>query len=223
MPIKGIREPKQLPVVDIVDTYLGLAAYADFGYLNRLVGEEETMTSLQLKMRPGRDQTRSFYREVKRLPTVQSVNAVRDQKAKMVEILVDMMLKAIFAVACFSGLIFFGSILNSSLISLSERRQEIATFRVLGYTPREIGSIFLRESLCLNLLGTLLGLPVGYWGSIQMGKLYSSELFRMPLVIYPSSWLLTVLLGFVFTLLAHLPVQRAITKMDWLQALNVKE
>lgn len=223
VPMKGLREPREMPVARIVDSYLGLAAYADFYDLNRSVGEEAAVSSLQLKVQPGRELTRRFYHELKRVPTIQGVGAVREQKAKMVEVLVDKMLVSIFVITGFAGLIFFGSILNASLISLSERQQEIATFRVLGYTPREVGIIFLRESLCLNLLGTLLGLPLGYWWSVQFMKMYGTELFRLPLVVRPSSWGLTIVLGLAFALLAHIPVQRAINRMDWLRVLNVKE
>ncbi len=223
VPVKGLREPQQVPVTSIVDSYLGLAAYADFHYLNRLVGEEESITSLSLLTCPDDERTGEFYRQLKRLPVIQTVSAIRDQKAKMIEVLVDKMMVSIVVVIVFAGLIFFGSVLNASLISLAERTQEIAMLRALGYSPREVGVIFLRESLCLNVLGTLLGLPLGYWMSIGVSNLYNTELFRMPLVIQPSSWLVTVVLGFVFTFLAHFPVQRAINKMDWLAALSVKE
>ena len=133
------------------------------------------------------------------------------------------MLISNFVTILFAGLTFFGSVLNASLISLAERQTEIATLRVLGYTSREVGVLFLRESLCLNLLGSLFGLPLGYVLSLQIGKLVDTEIFRLPMVIQPLSWSLPVLLGLMFTLLAHWPVQRAIDKMDWLAALNVKE
>jgi len=133
------------------------------------------------------------------------------------------MLVSIFIVILFAGLIFFGSILNSSLISLAERQQEIAMFRVLGYGPREVGSIFLWESLLLNLLGALLGLPLGYWLSIQTDNMVDTNIFRIPSSISPLSWCLPVILGLLFPLLAHAMVQRAIRKMNWLQVLNVKE
>lgn len=223
VPVKGDKTPRHVPVAAAVDSYLGLAAYADFHYLNRLFGEEESVTSLSLLTSSDPEQTREFYRRLKGLPAVQTVSAIRGQKTKLVEVLVEMLMASIVVQIAFAGMVFFGSVLNSSLISLAERKQEIAMLRVLGYAPREVGAIFLRESLCINVLGTLLGLPLGYWLSKGLGSLYDTELFRMPFVIQPSSWVVTVVLGLAFTLLAHLPVQRAINKMDWLTALSVKE
>ena len=223
VPVKGRRDALQVPVTAVVDSYLGMAAYADFHYLNRLTGEEESVTALQLKLQPGIGPTRQFYRALKRLPVVQGVNAVRHNKQKLVDILVKQMLISNFVTILFAGLTFFGSVLNASLISLAERQTEIAMLRVLGYTSREVGVMFLRESLCLNLLGSLFGLPLGYVLSLQIGKLVDTEIFRLPMVIQPLSWSLPVLLGLMFTLLAYWPVQRTIDRMDWLAALNVKE
>ena len=85
-------------------------------------------------------------------------------------------------VVIFAGVIFFCSLLNSSLISLAERRREVATLRVLGYTEWQVGGLFLRESLVINSLGTLVGLPLGYLLSYVLSRLYDTEMFRFPLV-----------------------------------------
>ncbi|QDU06176.1 outer membrane-specific lipoprotein transporter subunit LolE [Gimesia chilikensis] len=223
VPVSGDRIPRQVPVMKIIDSYLGLTVYADFHYLNRLMGEADSLTSVQLKTNPRPEVTRKIYRQLKQVPAIQTVNSIRDQKDKLQEVLVDQMIVMIVVVIVFSCLIFFGSILNASLISLSERQQEIATLRVLGYTPGEVGTIFLRESFSVNLPGILLGLPAGYWASKGINIAYDTELFRMPFTIYMLSWVMTVVLGILFTLISHWPVQKTIQKMDWLQALNVKE
>ncbi len=223
IPVTGDRVARQVPVMKIIDSYLGLTVYADFDYLNRLMGESQTLTSVQLKTNPRPAITHQIYRQVKQIPAIQSVTSIRDQKEKLKEVLVDQMIVMIVVVIVFSCLIFFGSILNASLISLSERQQEIATLRVLGYTPAEVGSIFLRESFSVNLPGILLGLPAGYWASKGINIAYDTELFRMPFTIDAMSWVYTVLLGIIFTLISHWPVQKAIRNMDWLTALNVKE
>ena len=47
-------------------------------------------------------------------------------------------------VVLFAGVIFFSTLLNSSLVGLAERRREVATFRVLGYNEWQVGALFLR-------------------------------------------------------------------------------
>jgi putative ABC transport system permease protein len=117
----------------------------------------------------------------------------------------------------------FGLMMTASLIGLAERRREVATLRVMGYTEYQVGGYFLRESMMINALGTLLGLPVGYALTLWLTVVYDTEMFRFPLVGPPIVWLGVVGLAVVFCLAAHFFVQLAINKLDWREALNVKE
>jgi len=123
----------------------------------------------------------------------------------------------------FAGVIFFGSILNGSLISISEREREIATYRVLGYTPTEIGTIFLRENILTNMVGAVLGLALGYWMTVAMMAQYQNDAYSMPAVVYPVSLLYSMILSLVFVLSAHYFVKRVIRKQNWEEALSMKE
>ncbi len=123
----------------------------------------------------------------------------------------------------FAGIVFFGSILNASLVSLAERQREVATLRVLGYGPWQVGSLLFRESMITTILGTLLGMPLGYLLMLASAEAYASDLFRLPIVTSPGLWILTMVLAIVFGLITHLFVQRAINKMDWLDALKIQE
>ena len=51
---------------------------------------------------------------------------------------------------------------DDALVSLAERQREVATFLALGYTQWQVGAMFVRESMLVNVTGTLLGLPMGY-------------------------------------------------------------
>jgi putative ABC transport system permease protein len=222
-PTKGLRYPRQVPVVEIADSYLGTAVYTDIDYLSRLIGEEFAITGVQLQMDSGPGQRTAFNHRLKRMPVVRGV-ANRQSMVKSIEdtIIVSMSV-FIFVLVGFAGVIFFGSILNSALVSLAERQREVATLRVLGYGPWQIGSLLLRESLVLTAVGTVLGMPVGYYLTVGMAVSYESELLRFPVVSSAITWVMTAVLAVVFTLLAYLFVQRAVHRMDWLEALQAKE
>lgn len=222
-PVTGRREPKKATIVSIVDSYLGLVVYADFHYLNRLVGEESAMTSVQLSVEHTPQLRRQFYQEVKQLPVIQSVNAIEDEKQQLMGTIVKSMLASMGGVVLFAGILFFGSILNASLISISEREREIATLRVLGYGPWEVGTIFLRENLLVNFLGTIAGLLLSYWMTKLMLQMYDTDLFRLPFIFNLRNIFITFGFALFFTLTAHLIVQRTIHHMDWRAALQMKE
>ncbi|MHB8900430.1 MAG: ABC transporter permease [Thermoguttaceae bacterium] len=222
-PTKGLREPRQAAVVEISDSYLGTAVYADIEYLSRLLGEEFAMTGVQLQVEADAEQRRALDRQLKQLPAVEAVA----DRSSMIRSLEDTILfnmnVFIFVFVAFAGVIFFGSILNSSLVSLAERQRELATLRVLGYGPWQIGSLLLRESLVLTALGTVLGMPFGYLLTVALAMSYDSELLRFPVVSSAGTWLMTAVLAFLFTVLAYLFVQRSVHRMNWLEALQTKE
>jgi putative ABC transport system permease protein len=224
IPVKGERRPVQTRVSQVADSYIGLAAYARIGYLSRLVNGEFTVTGAQLATSQIASEQRQLYRQLKQTPGVQSVAARRDIIQNLIDTLLNNQFVFIGLLIIFSGVVFFGSIVNSSMVSLAERQREVATFRALGYGPWQIGGMFLRENLMVNLCGTMLGLPFGYLMVVLTSLAYAeNDLIRLPVVTAPWVWLATVAFSLVFALLAHGVVQLRIHRMDYLEALNVKE
>ncbi len=222
LPTRGLREHLRVPVAELSDSYIGLSVYADIRYLSRIVGEELALTGVQLATDKSAQSRGQLYHELKQLPAVQAVNA-RANVIKNMQFIVETQRIFIVFVVLFAGVIFFSSLLNSSLISLAERTREVATLRVLGYTPWQVGGLFLRESLVINTLGTLLGLPLGYLLSWSLSRMYDTEMFRFPLVSPPRVWWGAVLMAIVFAMSAHGFVQRSIHQLDWLDASKTKE
>ncbi|MHC4413806.1 MAG: ABC transporter permease [Planctomycetota bacterium] len=223
VPIKGRREPKVVPVVRTTDAFLGMATYANLGYLNALIDEEEAVSSVQLKATSSPARRLALYHALKELPAVQAISDNDETKETLVRMLLDTMKISITALIAFAAAIYFGSILTTSLVAIAERRRDVATLLVIGYEKRQVGGIFLRESLVVNTIGSLLGLPLGLWLILVIIEQYETEVYRMPLVLEPTSFVLTIGLGVAFTILAQGLVQRAVNRLDWLEALNARE
>lgn len=222
-PIQGLRIPRQAPVVQVTDTYMGLNVYADIHYLSRLVYEESATSGVQLKTQSSRAARSELYAALKQLPAVEAVNVRSDMIENLQATVLKNLQVMISMLVLFAGVIFFGSILNASLINLAERQREVATLRVLGYGEWQIGGYFFRESLLVNLAGTLLGIPLGYAITVAMVLAYNNELLRIPLVFPLSSVVWTLLLSVFFGTLAHFFVQRSINRLDCVEALQMKE
>jgi len=223
IPTEGEQDERTVPISGVITSYLGLVAYADLDYLNRLINEERVISKVQMKTDPDPRYEKQFLNQLKQLPVVQGISSGRKEKELLQTTMTDQLMISLTITIIFSGLIFFGSVLNSSLISLSERQQETATLHVLGYSSQEIASLFLQESLILNLIGITFGLPLGILLNWLMCKSVETDLFRIPVVVDPWSLVMTVFVGLGFTLLAHIPLKRAIDHLDWANALNVKE
>jgi putative ABC transport system permease protein len=222
IPVKGERRPVQVPVAQVAQTYFGLAAYADIEYLSRVVHGEFTMTGAQLAVHEPERET--LYRALKQTPAVQSVAARQDMIDNLVQTLVQNQYVFIGILVLFSGIVFFGSVVNSSLVGLAERQREVAMLRAMGYGPWDVGGLFLRENLVVNAVGTLWGLPFGY-GLVALTSLAyeQNDLIRLPVVSAPWVWVTTIALSLLFALFAHGVVQWRLHRLDVLEALNVRE
>ncbi len=224
VPVKGERRPEQVVVSRVAESFLGLAAYADIHYLSQLVNGDFTMTGAQLALNGDRGDRQTLYRELKNTPALQSLSARQDLIDNLIKTLINNQYVFIGMLVLFAGIIFFGSIVNASLVSLAERQREVATLRAMGYGEWEVGGLFLRENIVVNTCGSLLGLPFGYLLVVATSLAYQqNDLIRLPVVSAPWVWTLTLVLSAVFALLAHAVVQWRVHRMNFREALNVKE
>jgi len=223
VPVEGDRHPLSVPVAEITDSFMGLAVYADIHFLSRLRDEEFAVSGAQLKTVNNREEINQLYRELKQLPAIESITSRRHMVNMLTDTIIQNQRVMIFMLVFFSGAVFFGSVLNSSMVSLAERSREVATLGALGYTPWEIGGMFLRETMVVNLLGALLGLPIGYGLTELTAYGFNNDLLRLPVVTAPWIWWWTIGLSIAFSLAAHAIVQWRIYCMDLLESLKVKE
>jgi len=222
-PSIGRRRTVDIPIALTTESFLGTAVYADISYLNRLIGEEKTIGGIQLQTDRNPENEAKLFAQLKQMPSIQAVGVRADMIRNLEKSFLDLIWVFLGVLIVFSGMVFFGAILNVSLVSLSQRRRELATLSVLGYGPWQVGGMLLRESLPLSILGTLIGMPLGYLFSWGVSVMYNTEMFRFPVVSSPSVWIATFVVGTLFALFAHAIIQRIIIKTDWLEALQTHE
>lgn len=57
-------------------------------------------------------------------------------------------------------------VFNTFMMNVSERRRQMAIIRAVGGTRSQLFSMLIRESLLLGLVGTVIGIFLGYWGTV---------------------------------------------------------
>lgn len=66
-------------------------------------------------------------------------------------------------IAGFLGIVLSAFIIfNSLYVSIKERKNEFAVLKTIGYTPKQIQNMVLSEVVLLSIVGTAIGLVVGY-------------------------------------------------------------
>ena len=82
---------------------------------------------------------------------------------------------------------------NLTNINITERMREIATLKVLGFTPREMNAYIFREIFLLAAIGCAVGLVLGVWmeGFVVVTAEVDQIMFGR--AIHPTSFLLAQL------------------------------
>ncbi len=219
--MEGRRPVVQVPVAAVVQEYVGLAAYMNLPALNRLMGEGPTISGVHMLVDDGTADT--LYRALKDAPAVAGVllkaAAIQTFRATIAE---TMMIAITFYIG-FAGLIAFGVAFNSARIALSERARELASLRVLGFTRGEVTYILLGEQAILTFLALPLGCGLGYLLAWLASTQFETDLFRIPLVVAPSTYGIAVSTAVAAAVLSGLIVRRRLDRLDLVSALKVRE
>ncbi len=219
--LEGSRPVREVPVVGLVKEYLGVAAYMDLAGLNRLLREGPAISGAYLAVD---DRERSeLYRRLGDIPRVAGT-AIREQEIRNFHRTMEQtMLFFTFIATVFAVIIAFGVIYNSARIALTERGRELASLRVLGFTRAEIGYILLGE---LGLL-TLIAIPLGFVVGRSICTLFvngaRSELYRIPLIIHPSTYAFAATVVLASALLSGWLVRRKLDRLDLIAVLKTRD
>ncbi len=219
--LEGRRPEVRLPVVALVETWIGMPAWMHAAALDRLMKERASTGYVNLLV----DRTREaeLYRELKELPMASAVMLRQAAIDSFYETIAEhlMVFVSMFsALACVLG---FGVAYNSTRIALSERGRELATLRVLGFSRAETAYILLGEVAVLAAVALPVGCVLGTWLSGLMTALFRTELYRVPFVIEPSTYGTAALVAIGSTAASMVVVGRRIARLDLIEVLKTRE
>jgi putative ABC transport system permease protein len=164
-----------------------------------------------------------LFETLKRLPMVSAVMLRRAAIQSFHNEVVEHMMVFITLFSVFAGVLGFGVAYNASRIALSERGRDLATLRVLGFTRGETSYILVGEVLILILLALPVGCLLGYFLSRLMARAFDTELFRVPLVVDPSTYGSAALIVLAATVLSALIVRHRVDRLNLTKVLKTRE
>ena len=112
---------------------------------------------------------------------------------------------------------------NLTNINIDERRKEIATLRVLGYTKWEVAGYIYRESSILTIVGALFGLLVGWLLHMYIVGRVNSVWMMFGKAIAPLSFLWAFLITLGFAILVYAFMLIKLYKIDMAESLKSNE
>jgi putative ABC transport system permease protein len=117
----------------------------------------------------------------------------------------------------------FGVVYTSASVSLSERNQELATMRMLGFTRWEVSYVLLGELALLTAAAVPLGLAAGYALAWKMTEGISNEIFRLPLHMERFSFGYAIVSVLAAVVLSAAVVVVKIFRLDLISLLKTRE
>jgi len=219
--LEGSRTVKQVPVAGLVGEYFGVNAYMDMEALNRLLGEGNAISGAFLSA--DREDRRKVYDALKGMPRVSGTVVREDAIRSFYETMGGTLLLFTFVITLLASSIAFGVVYNSARIALSERSRELASLRVLGFTRGEISYILLGELGVLTAAGIPAGFLIAQGLAAYIAEQMKSDLYRVPLVMAPSSYGFAAAVVIVSALLSGLLVRHRLDHLDLVAVLKTKE
>ncbi len=188
------------------------AAFFGFAYLDEAQAEKLQISTqpntISLTLPPGTDITAAANQLHGIIPG--SYSTVPDMLAANTRIS-DILGRFIVVMGLGALLIGGVGIINTMLVMVGRRTEEIAALKTFGLKGRQVSAMFLAEAFLLGVIGSLVGCVLGVILSIGVNQYGAAFLQQaLPWRIYPEALLYGVALGVVVTLVfGILPVLTA--------------
>ena len=112
---------------------------------------------------------------------------------------------------------------NLISVNLAERKKELATIKVLGFYDKEVYRYIFREIDLLALMGSCVGLLLGI--PLHQFIIRTVEMDQLMFIrtIAPHSYLLSVALTMIFTLVVCFVMRRHVKKISMVESMKAPE
>lgn len=220
--LEGERPNVDVAVVGLVTDFAGTAAYMHLGAIHRLMREGDVVSGAFVASDGVAEDELCV--ELKNAPRVASVQIKDATIQSFRRTVAENVLRMRSFIVLFASVIAVGVVYNSARISLAERSRELATLRIVGFTRAEVSFLLLGELALLTALAIPIGLLLGYGlAAFLINFSYDTELFRIPLVIYRSTYGFAVVVTLASTIGSALVVRWMINHLDLIAVLKSKE
>jgi putative ABC transport system permease protein len=219
--LHGARVQRHVPVAATVDEMFGTGVYMEFDALHALLGEGPAVSGAFLRVEA--DRLAAFTDRLKRLPAVSSAYSPAALRATFEEQMAENLMVSVTFLTVLAGILAIGVIYNSARIALAERGRELASLRVLGFTRREVTTLLLGEQAAITLMAIPLGWVIGYGLVVLTLTAFTSERYRIPLIVTGDTYLIAAGVTALAAVIAGVAVRRRLYRMDLIAVLKTRE
>jgi putative ABC transport system permease protein len=220
--LKTAWNEDEIPVIvrDIVHQNMTSAVYMDYDTVNNMLDLPDSADSVMVR-------TTDMEGVKLSLDDTKNISSIEDTYSAMTnfEQMMNSYSSMTWIMVVLGTVIAFAIIYNSATISLSEKKREYATLRVLGMHINEVCEISNFEYWLLFTIGCLLGIPFGRFMLGAMNEMMKTMMENMTLPPDVPLWAVGAsFLGcMTAVLLSNLSAKRTIKKLDMVEVLKERE
>lgn len=207
------KDDMYFEVKEIIRQYLGANAYMDIEHMRETLTEKNMINGFSIA---SKEDLKTKLEDVRNISSVSSI----DDMTKTFEKYIDVMLLSINIMMLFGGVLGFALIYNSTIISIGERRMELAALRVMGFDKKEIFWMLAKENLVITSIAIFLGIPMGIGMINSMADAFNTELYSLPMIITPKTFIIAGLSTIMFAAIAQLAALKRIRNINFIDALK---
>lgn len=153
---------------------------------------------------------------------VVDVTLAADLRSTIGNLLSSMDYVVVIVLVC-SGALAFIVLYNLTNISITERRREIATLKVLGFYQNETAQYVFRENLILTAIAALFGIPLGIALLRYVMAQVTIKQMYFGCRLAPLSYVYSIVITFLFAILINLVLRRKIDAIDMAESMKAIE
>jgi putative ABC transport system permease protein len=190
----------------------------ELGALSALIGQPDTVSTIIFNT-DNLPFVREYFKDSQNTATIEDKDATLNKYLAML----DPYMSVFYLLQIMGAAVAFAIIYNMSAISLSERKREYATLRVLGLTVDEICEIMRFENGLLSVIGMALGVPLAMSLSEALNLMMDTTLFSMPTTLPVSAYVSGVVGCAAAIVLTGLSTKNKIKKFDMVEVLKERD
>lgn len=207
----------------VFTNYVGHHIYASESlYKSWNTNAKTTHTYLIKSKKTTKKFERNLGNKIMNIDGVQSVtfySSLQKNFKDMIKSISYIVVVLVISAACLAFVVLY----NLSNVNISERKREIATIKVLGFTRKEVDAYINRETILLTILGSLIGLGIGIGLHHLIMNLAEMDDIMFGRTINSISYVISFVMTIGFNAIINLCMHKKLNNIQMVESLKAVE
>lgn len=215
-------ESHELTVTAVMENYVGQYAFVGARSYAEAFGEEPVFGAYYAKAVEDDEARQLLSSQLLSMDGVKTVG-YNDETISMYRTMLKSVDSVVVILVVAAAVLAFVVLYNLNNINITERQREVATLKVLGFTPREVDAYIYRETALLSMIGAAFGLLLGVFMERYVVLTVEVDQVMFGRDIHALSFVIAYVLTMVFTGVVMLAMRRKLRHIDMVESLKSVE